>query len=59
MQQGQKFDPGERTAAQLVEIKKTFKIADEVYRRVRTLILQDPPPDPEITPLEWVPISDN
>jgi hypothetical protein len=53
-----RFDPGETTAAQLSELEVTFEIADEVYRRFRTLILQDPPL-PESRPIEWVPISDN
>jgi hypothetical protein len=53
-------DEGRRIAEQLHEVRSTYKIADEVYREFRTIVMLTAKPDLSfIPPLEWIPISEH
>ena len=50
-------DAAGQIAMQLHEIRRVLKEADEVYRRFRASVLQDPPPH-HLVSTEWIPLSD-
>jgi hypothetical protein len=53
-----KVDLGHRVTIELIEIRTFYRVADEAYRELRTL-LTEPNPFAETIPVEWVPCSDN
>jgi hypothetical protein len=56
MQQMQPPDIARVVADQIRDVLSCFEKADEVYRRFRVSLLEDPPP-PEFSVPEWIPIS--